>query len=128
MLPVINGHSPAGAATNQMIHYGQVTRHWRFHKFDHGWVKNMQLYGQMLPPNYNLRGVTLPVALYHSTNDWLAAPRDVNLLARDLPNVDLQYLVPQTLFNHMDFIWAINQRSLVHERMIQYMDEKDPRM
>lgn len=123
MLPVINGHSPAGAATMQMIHYGQIVRFRAFRKYDHGWWLNTILYGTTIPPRYNLDRVTAPVALYHSTNDWMASPPDVRLLRSDLPNVVLDYLVPMPEFNHMDFIWAINQRTLLHERVISHMEE-----
>ena len=125
MLPVIMGHSPAGASTMQMIHFGQVTRAWLFRKFDFG-ALNFQHYGQLYPPLYDLSKVRAPVFIYHSTNDWMAAPADVELLNSQLPNVYLKYLVPLTAFNHLDFVWAINVRSLVYNRLLQsirLMDE-----
>ncbi|XP_055677535.1 lipase 3-like [Lutzomyia longipalpis] len=121
MLPVINGHSPAGASTRQMIHFGQVTRHRIFRQYDHGPAMNQIIYGQLVPPLYNLHLISSPVFLYHSFNDWLAAPEDVDLLHRRLPNVRVKHLVSMMEFNHLDFVWAINQRTLLHEHVIRNM-------
>jgi len=124
MLPVIMAHSPAGASTMQMIHFGQVARAWLFRKFDFG-AYNFQHYGQLYPPLYNLARVRAPVFMYHSANDWMATPMDVQLLVNQLPNVRLQYLVPFTWFNHLDFVWAINVRSLVYDRLLQSIRSMD---
>ena len=36
-------------------------------------LANKFIYGQFNPPDYDLRKVTAPVALYYSENDWLVA-------------------------------------------------------
>lgn len=122
MLPVINGHSPAGASTMQMIHFGQNVRARNFRQYDHGIFLNPIHYGSMFPPTYNLANVEAPVFLYHSRNDWLAPPEDVQLLFDDLPNVRVKHLVSMPQFNHMDFVWAINQRTLLHEHVLANME------
>lgn len=121
MLPVINGHSPAGASSMQMIHFGQVIRSMLFRRYDFGSIGNMQEYGQLLPPLYWLSRVTAPVHMYNSFNDWLAPPEDVELLAWSLPNVRSRFLVPHAFFNHVDFVWAMNQRTLLHHRLLENM-------
>jgi pimeloyl-ACP methyl ester carboxylesterase len=125
MLPVINAHSPAGASTMQMIHYGQITRSRIFRQYDHGIYLNPWYYGSIFPPRYNLSRVTARVAFYHSTNDWLATPEDVAILRNDLPNVVLNYLVPLPAFNHLDFVWAINVRRLLYNRMVEHMRQME---
>lgn len=126
MLPVIHAHSPAGASTMNMLHYAQIVRSWTFRRFDHG-LQNMNRYRQLIPPNYSFTTHTAPVSFYHSTNDWMAGPIDVDLLYRRMgaSRVQLRYLVPQTAFNHMDFVWAINVRSLVYNRLVQDMAKWD---
>ncbi|XP_062707252.1 lipase 3-like [Aedes albopictus] len=118
MLPVMHGHSPAGASSMQMIHHAQTVRSHIFRQYDHGPTQNMIRYGSLTPPNYNLNNVQAPTLLYHSTNDWLATPEDVLLLASQLPNVHKRYLVPMHEFNHMDFVWAINVRSLLYNELL----------
>lgn len=120
MLPVIKGHSPAGASVKQMLHHAQSVRSWIFRQYDFGNL-NYYRYGQLVPPNYRFKGHTAPLAFYHSANDWMATPNDVNLLASQVNNIQLKYLVPQMAFNHMDFVWAINVRSLVYNRLVEDM-------
>lgn len=122
MLPVIKAHSPAGASTKNMLHYAQIVRSATFRQYDHESL-NFYRYGQLFPPSYRLAGHTAPMSFYHSTNDWMATPNDVNILYNRLGSsqVQLKYLVPQPQFNHMDFVWAINVRSLVYNRVVQDM-------
>ncbi|CRK98901.1 CLUMA_CG012143, isoform A [Clunio marinus] len=126
MLPVIHAHSPAGASTKNMIHYAQIVRSRTFRQFDYDGL-NFYRYGQLYPPNYRFTGHIAPISFYHSTNDWMATPNDVNTLYSRLTanQVQLKYLVPQTAFNHMDFVWAINVRSLVYNRMVEDIKKWD---
>jgi lysosomal acid lipase/cholesteryl ester hydrolase len=126
MLPVIKAHSPAGASTKNMLHYAQIVRSATFRQYDHESL-NYYRYGQLFPPTYRFTGHTAPVSFYHSTNDWMATPNDVNILYSRLGSsqVQLKYLVPQTAFNHMDFVWAMNVRSLVYDRVVQDMAKWD---
>jgi len=61
------------------------------------------------------------VALYYGQNDWLAPPEDVEMLHRELPNVVEKYLVKDKEFNHLDFIWGIDARELLWDRMLENM-------
>lgn len=121
MIPVIAGHTPAGASTNMLVHYGQLMRSGHFRQFDHGAISNMFTYGRLTPPPYNLRNVRAPVALHYSNNDWLAAVEDVAELQRGLPNVIGMFLVPDLQFNHLDFVWAIDVQELLYRRMFNIM-------
>lgn len=76
MLPVILGHTPAGASTHTLIHFAQGINSGKFRPFDYGKEKNMEIYGNIEPPPYELAKVTAPIALYWSDNDWLA-PKEV---------------------------------------------------
>lgn len=51
--------------------------------------------------------------------------QDVNSLARSLPNVQEKYLVPLKLFNHVDFMWAKDARSLVYDQILMNMKKVD---
>jgi len=127
MLPVIHAHSPAGASAMNMIHYAQITRSWQFRRYDHGML-NFYRYGQLTPPLYRFTGHTAPLSFYHSINDWMATPADVTTLFNMLGGsrrVQLLFLVPQIAFNHMDFVWAINVRTLLYHRVVQDMAHWD---
>ncbi|EDW64196.1 lipase 3 isoform X1 [Drosophila virilis] len=125
MLPVVVGHAPAGASTKQMQHFAQVRRSGDFRQFDYGWLRNHWHYNSINPPAYKLESVKAKVALYYSQNDWLAQPTDVEALRRRLPNVVSHYLVDYPEFNHLDFIWGVDARELLWDRMLQNMRSHD---
>lgn len=121
MIPIIAGHTPAGASANNLVHYGQGIRSGRFRQYDLGPVSNMLVYGNILPPRYNLQNIRAPVALHYSSNDWLADVGDVETLHRSLPNVIGKFLVPDSRFTHLDFVWAIDVRTLLYDRVFNLM-------
>lgn len=43
----------------------------KFQKYDHGRVKNEQLYGSTMPPEYNLTNIRTKVHVLFGANDWL---------------------------------------------------------
>ncbi|XP_023303354.2 lipase 3 [Lucilia cuprina] len=121
MLPVILGHAPAGAATKQMQHYGQLKRSGHFRQYDYGWIRNHWRYNSITPPDYNLANVKAKVALHYSINDWLATPEDVEKLHQRLPNVVGKFKVNYDEFNHLDFVWGINAQDLLYNKMLKLM-------
>nr|CAD7606560.1 unnamed protein product [Timema genevievae] len=123
MLPVILGHTPAGSSTRQIIHYGQEVKSGYFRQYDHGSVENLFKYGSLEPPDYDLSKVTAPVALHYSNNDWLASITDVDALYSELPNVIGMFLVPLDQFNHLDYMWAIDAKTLLYDTVISMMNQ-----
>lgn len=121
MLPVIMGHTPAGASADQLVHYGQSIRSGRFRQFDHNPVTNLATYGNIFPPAYNLRNIRAPVALHYSLNDWMAEPIDVQQLLRELGNNQGGFITADPRFNHFDFMWANDVRRLVYTQVLSIM-------
>ncbi|EDW64195.2 lipase 3 [Drosophila virilis] len=121
MLPTILGHAPAGASTKQILHFGQMKSLNDFRKYDYGPFENQLRYKNFLPPKYKLENVNAKVALYYGLNDWLAQPGDVTTLYFKLPNVQFKYLVDYPKFNHLDFMWGIDARELLYNRMLESM-------
>lgn len=115
-LPVIYGHMPSGAATKQVAHYGQIATSGKFSKFDYGPDGNMQKYKTEDPPDYPVEKITTRVVIFAGGEDWLAAPEDVEILQSKLPNVEL-YKVKDKRFNHMDFLWAKDVKTLVFDKI-----------
>ncbi|XP_047122208.1 lipase 3-like [Schistocerca piceifrons] len=121
MLPVLLAHTPAGASSKQLIHYGQEIKSGRFRQYDYGMMGNIQRYGSIAPPDYDLSKVTAKVALHYSNNDWCADVQDVDRLYKQLPNCIGRFLVTQDTFNHLDFMWAIHARDLVYNKVVSLM-------
>ena len=119
MLPVMLSHTPSGASIKQLEHFGQLMKSGHFRKFDRGYLRNQLEYNRMTPPDYDLSKVKVPVALYYSMNDMLVSTTGVDRLARELPHVIDKYLVPMEKFNHLDFLWAIDVKTLVYNRLVR---------
>lgn len=85
MIPVITGHVPAGASTQQLFHFVQLYNTGNFEKYDYGSRKNKKIYGTKYPPKYDLSRVEAPIVLYSADDDWLIDP-EVNI---DFINISL---------------------------------------
>lgn len=107
---------------NQLVHFGQGVNSGHFRRFEYSKAKNLLLYKRATPPDYNLKNVKSPVAVYHSLSDWLATPPDVQILTEKLPNVIKKYLVPHKQFNHIDFLWGKDAPTLVYDEILKTMN------
>nr|XP_012236042.1 PREDICTED: lipase 3-like isoform X2 [Linepithema humile] len=127
LLPITLAHIPAGTATKQMMHYAQLINSGilvgpgKFRQYDYGPFGNLKEYGWLIPPSYNLSKIQVPVSLHYSTNDWLANVKDVHKLYKELGNPYGKFRVPFEKFNHLDFMWAIDVKELLYEKILSLM-------
>ncbi|KAK5639877.1 hypothetical protein RI129_010688 [Pyrocoelia pectoralis] len=110
------------SSIRQLLHYAQVINSGDFRQYDYGWVTNLNKYQKTYPPLYNLSKITAPVALFYSSGDWLAQPKDVEMLSKRLPNCILKQKVKLETFNHFDFLFAIDVVPLLYEDVIRVLD------
>ncbi|XP_050521589.1 lipase 3-like [Daktulosphaira vitifoliae] len=126
VLPVILAHTPAGASARQLTHYAQLMKRDRwFGMYNYNKQKNLDIYGQVEPLAYDLNKVTMPVALYYASNDWMSTVEDVDVLANLLPNLKEKRLMPYPEFNHLDFLWATGIKMIVYDDLIRFMKIHD---
>ena len=91
-------------------------------KYDFGSAgENMAHYNQSKPPVYDMYSIKTPIALYSSTNDWLADQTDILFLRKTLRNIVDDYVVDS--WNHLDFIWAVDTQEFLYERMKKLMEK-----
>lgn len=115
------GHTMAGSSSRSIIHYAQSANSALFRQFNHGKAKNLELYGQETPPEYDISKITAPVALYWGANDWLAHTADVYRLAELLPNLVRKYRIPHDKFNHLDFLLAIDNDKYTVQPVMEFL-------
>lgn len=126
MVPVISGHTPSGSSTNQVIHYVQLVEVPRFQQFDYGKIGNLFRYKCVTPPEYDLSKVKAKLAFYFTRdNDGLILGENVRRLIQMLPNVMSSRVVQLEDFNHSDFLWGINAKSLIYKHIIDDMKQAD---
>ncbi|KOC66701.1 Lipase 3 [Habropoda laboriosa] len=118
MLSLIFGHFPAGASVKQIIHYCQSILSGTFCKFDYGATENLKMYGSTQPPKYDLKEVKTPVAIFYSENDFLTDPADVKKLTDRLPNVIQTKKIEYSKFNHIDYMWGRDARTLLYNAVV----------
>ncbi|KAF5279945.1 hypothetical protein FQR65_LT15127 [Abscondita terminalis] len=123
LVPIIAGHSPAGASVKQLLHFAQLIKSGKFRQYDEGELKNVFKYGSSVPPSYHIENITSPVYLYKSRNDWLSNEIDVNRLRRRLLNVKGEILIGDPQFNHIDYLYAINAPTLVYNLILSHLRE-----
>lgn len=94
-----------GTSWMNVVHWGQNAFHGRFTYFDFGPLRNKQIYGTAVAPEYDLSKITnRHMAFLSSSNDNMSTPRDMDLLRKTLtvkPMFD--YVIPHDGFNHLDF-------------------------
>lgn len=124
MLPVIFGHTPAGAATQQFIHYAQLIRSGKFQKFDFdSLIRNIKKYGRAKPPTYNIANIKVPVYLHYSLMDITATKDDVLELKKRLPNVKGAYELSD--FTHVDFVYSVTAKEVLYDKITRILKDID---
>ncbi|XP_011860678.1 PREDICTED: lipase 3-like isoform X2 [Vollenhovia emeryi] len=124
-LPELLSHFPAGTSTQTFDHYYQNLRKNEFRMYDYGVAENYKRYKQKKPPSYDLKKITAPTVLIYSDNDYLVPEENVLELSKRLPNVLLTEKVPYKLFNHADFVWAIDVKTLLYDRIFELIQKFD---
>ncbi|KAF2889481.1 hypothetical protein ILUMI_16692 [Ignelater luminosus] len=123
LVPVIMGHTPAGSSSKQLIHYAQGIISGKFRQWDYGSIGNLRNYGSLAPPKYKLENVKVPVYIYYSQNDWLSNTNDVDKLANELRNVQGRFLIADSRFSHVDYVYGIEAPQLVYYEILDIMEK-----
>ncbi|XP_068148180.1 lipase 3 [Drosophila tropicalis] len=120
MIPDIMSTTPAGCSINQIFHYLQEYNSGYYRQFDYGKTRNKKEYGSKTPTEYDIESVDVPIYLYYSDNDYFASIIDVDRLRYTLnPNtLKKAYRLPETKWNHLDFLWGINIREILYDQVI----------
>jgi len=122
MLSTITHHTPAGTSTRAVVHYAQEINSKKFTHYDFGIEGNNEAYGQDNPPEFSIEAIKVPVATYWSQNDWLAQPEDVLRFLTKLPNNYATYEVPFELWNHLDYLYGIDAKTILYPEIIKNMN------
>ncbi|XP_025261729.1 lipase 3-like [Camponotus floridanus] len=123
VFPEILSYYPAGTSLKSFVHYYQNGITGNFQTFDYGNLGNYERYKQLTPVKYNVKKITAPIAMFYGDNDPITLKSNVLQLYKQLPNVILLEEIPYRLFTHMDFLWSIDGKALLYDRVIEVMQE-----
>ncbi|XP_057380728.1 gastric triacylglycerol lipase-like [Daphnia carinata] len=122
LLPIIDGHNPAGTSVNTAVHYAQnYIAGQTFQRFDFGRQENLLRYGQTTPPTYDLSKVTSNVFIFWGQNDKVSAPQDIAWLETKLGNLRNSIMIEDPLWNHFSFLFATDAKRLVYDKLIPFL-------
>ncbi|XP_037526255.2 gastric triacylglycerol lipase [Rhipicephalus sanguineus] len=117
--PVYMAHTYQGTSIKNLRHFVQIAKSKKFAMYDNGKVENLRNYGTVEPPEYPLKRISVPVALFSAVGDRVANPVDVADLVKTLDSVVvLDYVVPIRNFRHDDFILSYKAAVVLHQVMI----------
>jgi len=115
-IPVYFNHAPAGTSLQNMNHYAQMYNGKEWSRYDWGWTKNHQVYGQTTPPRYDPTKVNVPVHMFYGEKDVFTTVKDVDWLLPQLPNLVESTYDPA--MDHLGYIWGLNARDRVYKRIL----------
>ena len=75
------------------------------------------LFLQTTPPQYYPSNITIPVALYSGTADWLVSPEDVATLVPKIKHLVKHVVIDG--WEHLDFMWAMDAPKQCYNDIIQ---------
>lgn len=116
ILPDFLKHVAHAVSIKQILHFSQLCSSGKFRQYDY-LEKNRKQYNSSTPPEYNLQNIKIPVYLYSGGSDALVSERDIEHLNEILPNVR-KYRSFRN-FNHADFNYGKNSRSMVFEEIFK---------
>ncbi|KAF2887085.1 hypothetical protein ILUMI_19088 [Ignelater luminosus] len=105
----------------QGLHYAQLFKSKKFRKYDYGEEKNLEIYGQSSPPDYDLSRITAPLAMYYGDKDLYCNKEDVDRTAAEVSNLVTKKVIKG--FNHLDVLWGIDVVQLVFKDVIELMKQ-----
>ncbi|XP_032786259.2 lipase member K isoform X1 [Daphnia magna] len=119
ILPIIDGHNPAGTSVKTAVHYAQnYMTGQTFQRYDFGHRENLLRYGQTTPPTYDLSKVTCNVFIFWGQRDKVSAPKDIAWLANKLGNLKASIMIEDPLWNHLSFLFSSDAKRLVYDKLI----------
>jgi pimeloyl-ACP methyl ester carboxylesterase len=124
-IPVYVSHEPDGTSVKNMVQYAQGIQSNIFRAYDYGSPQKNQLhYNQTTPPEYDIRGLKIPTAIFWSGKDWLADTVDVAYILDNLQNIVFEKYIPD--YNHLDFVWALTANKLIYTDLLDVMKKYHP--
>jgi lysosomal acid lipase/cholesteryl ester hydrolase len=116
-------HTQVGTSKKNILHHSQLFKSGKFHQYDYGFFKNLQVYGTHTPPLYDFRKITMDVYILSAKNDIIAPPRNIRYWQQLLPNCKRNYQMKSASFNHVDFMWGLKGHVITNKYVLKILKE-----
>ena len=94
-----------------------------FRRYDYGAQKNMEKYGQVEPPHYNLSLVKTKITAYVGTADLISTVKDVETLKENVPQMRVNYLEK---WGHLTFLLGKNCSPVYNKIVMELSNQIKP--
>ncbi|XP_058808641.1 lipase 3-like [Phymastichus coffea] len=100
------------------VHYAQIIDSKKFREYNYGIIGNLKKYLDLIPPEYDLSKLQVPIGFFWAENDYYSSPQDVQRLYDVIPNKILYHKIKDPKFNHIDYIYGTQAPELVYKELI----------
>jgi len=126
-MSVYVSHVPDGTSVKNMIHFAQGVQSNIFAAYNYSTpAENMKHYNQSTAPEYTIKPMKVPTAVFSGGNDYLADPTDVEYIFSQIQNETLVYKKYIPDYNHVDFIWAKDANEQIYNDVVMLMKKYHP--
>lgn len=108
-------------STYTLIHAFQSVRTNRLACMDHGVHANKKIYGQPIPPEFNLNNVKVPTAIHYSDGDLTTKTEDLERLYKKLPNKMGLISVSCDQVTHAELMYSIKGRKCCYNNVLKHL-------
>ncbi|XP_063367969.1 lipase 1-like [Cydia amplana] len=122
-IPLLFAQYFAGISRKTLEHYDQIYFSGKFAQFDYGPSNNVLVYGEINPPEYDLRKVSTKAAILYGENDMMATMEDVHHLGRLLPNLVCIKPIKDKMWTHIDFTWGKEADKYLFGHIIELLNK-----
>lgn len=77
----------------------------------------------VIPSDFPLHRITVPISLHYSTVDRISNPTDVKKLISKLNGTNNLHVQVNGRLNHIDFMWGKHAAKIVYSDIIKFFDK-----
>ncbi|KAF5294554.1 hypothetical protein FQR65_LT10746 [Abscondita terminalis] len=117
--PILFNQFPSGTSLPVLKQIGDTTTI-GLRAYDFGRL-NVEKYGTLLPPIYNVSKIEVPIYLVHSNSDGVITKTDTDILFnRLLPQAKVfgKYEIVEEDFNHNDFLLGKTAKTVLYDKLL----------
>lgn len=117
--------SPNSVSVKQLVHFAQLIESGRFRQFDYKEPANQRIYGQAMPPEYQLQArINVSLLVFYGTADTVTSALGVQRLIDECEPF-VASVHPAIGANHFDFVLSNDAYVKFYAKIIRFVRAAD---
>jgi len=117
-------YQPGGTSLKNLVHWLKVIENGEVRQFDYGKDKNLEIYGDEIPPQYDiekLKQIKFDVFITNSEGDPYCTKANTDLLIEYFASskMNIQNIGK---YNHLDYLWGKNAHEDIYKHIIEFLN------